>query len=293
MSAARGERILLVGADGMLGRAWERALLAEGVAHDAVSRTRSGRNHLDVLDEVAVERRLSLGYAWIINCTAYTAVDAAEADEEGAHRINSDAVRNLATWAERTGAATLHYSTDYVFSGKATVPYDERHPVQPVNAYGRSKARGEQQLRAHNPQHLLIRTSWVYAPWGKNFVLTMRHLLTTQPRISVVDDQRGRPTSVFTLVDTCRKLMQARVFGTFHVADAESCSWFELAVEVGRLLGSTCELVPCSTEQFPRPAPRPAFSVLDTSKVESVVGGLPTWQDRLRTSMDWPGRDHG
>lgn len=288
MSAAPGERILLVGADGMLGRAWEQILTAEGVEHDAVSRSRAGSHHLDVLDEAAVERRLRLGYAWVINCTAYTAVDAAEADEEGANRVNSDAVRNLATWAERTGAATLHYSTDYVFSGTATVPYGEEHPVQPVNAYGRSKARGEVQLRAGNPRHLLIRTSWVYAPWGKNFVLTMRQLLTTQPRISVVDDQRGRPTSVFTLVDTCRKLMQARAYGTFHVADTASCSWFEFASEVGRLLGARCELVPCSTEQFPRPAPRPAFSVLDTTKVESIVGGLPTWQHRLRTSLDWP-----
>lgn len=287
MTAATSKRILLVGADGMLGRAWERALVAEGIAHDAVSRTRAAPNQLDVLDADAVRRRLSLGYTWVINCSAYTAVDAAESDEEGANRVNSDAVRNLAIGAEVSGAVLLHYSTDYVFSGSASVPYVEAHPVHPVNAYGRSKARGEEQLRLHSSRHLLIRTSWVYAPWGKNFVLTMRGLLASQPRIAVVDDQRGRPTSVFTLIDVCRQLMRSGASGTFHVADAGACSWFELAAEVGRLLGATCEVRPCSTDQFPRPALRPAFSVLDTAKVESVVGALPTWQHSLQTSMDW------
>lgn len=280
-------RVLLIGADGMLGRAWEQFLVSRGVEHDAVARRRPAPHNLELEDPKAIDRVVQGGYRWIINCAAYTAVDAAEADELGADRINSDAVRELATSAVKHGATLVHYSTDYVFSGDAQAPYPVDHPLEPINAYGRSKARGEAFVRAASSRHLLIRTSWVYGPWGRNFVLTMRQLLLSQPRISVVDDQHGRPTSIFSLVDATWALMHHGSLGTYHVADAGECTWFEFASEIGRMLGSPCEVVPCSSDQFPRPARRPAYSVLDTSSTERSIGPLPDWREPLRATLNW------
>lgn len=287
MSVAPGsERILLVGADGMLGRAWEEFLVSRGVHCDAVSRRREAPNNVDLNDPDAIERIVKRGYRWIINCAAYTAVDAAEGDSAGAERVNAQAVRDLAINAVAHGTTLVHYSTDYVFSGRANTPYTVDHPVEPVNAYGRSKAHGEAMLREASSRHLLIRTSWVYGPWGSNFVLTMRRLLLSQPHVMVVNDQRGRPTSIFSLVAATWALMHAGALGTYHVADAGECTWFEFASEIARLIGAQCDVVPCSSEQFPRPAPRPAYSVLDTTATERIIGPLPDWRDALRKTLD-------
>lgn len=286
MRSKDAERVLLVGADGMLGRAWETFLVSRHIAHDAVGRSRAAPDALDLADPNAIELRLQRGYRWVVNCAAYTAVDAAESDEVGATRVNGEAVGDLARSAAKHGAALVHYSTDYVFNGGACTPYAVNAPIEPVNAYGRSKARGEAYVRGASTSNMVIRTSWVYAPWGKNFVLTMRRLMRSQANISVVDDQRGRPTSVFTLVDATWALMQRGAAGTYHVADAGDCTWWELAREIGRIEGAMCEVLPCTTDQFPRPAKRPAYSVLDTSPTEALIGPLPDWRHALRRVLE-------
>ncbi len=283
------DRVLLLGADGMLGRAWERFLVERGIPHDAMARGRPAPLSLDLTDAVSVDRTVARGYRWVVNCVAYTAVDAAESDEVNARRVNADAVGELAKSTANHGAGLIHYSTDYVFDGTSRTPYQVSHPIAPVNAYGRTKAAGEACVRDATSRHLLIRTSWVYGPWGKNFVLTMRRLLDSQSRVSVVDDQRGRPTSVFTLVDATWALMQLGAFGTFHVTDAGECTWFELASEIARVIGSSCEVVPCSTDQFPRPAQRPAYSVLDIEDTQARIGPLRDWRSALRDTLAWPG----
>lgn len=291
------QRVLLLGADGMLGRAWEQFLVARGIEHDAVARGRAQPYRLDVTDRAEVERRIARGYGWVINCSAYTAVDAAQVAGDDAYRVNGEAVGFVAESAARHNCRVVHYSTDYVFSGRATTPYRVDEPIEPINVYGRSKADGEGRLRANLPHHVLVRTSWVYAPWGKNFVLTMSKLMRSQPRLSVVDDQRGRPTSVFTLVDATWALIQriqeqpapplpGPSFGTYHVTDSGDCTWFEFATAIRDAIGARCEVVPCSTEQFPRPAPRPGYSVLDLSQTEAAIGELPHWRNALRVVLD-------
>lgn len=285
--------VLLLGADGMLGKAWEEFLVSSRVHHDAVGRRREGANALDVTDADAVERVVARGYEWVINCTAYTAVDAAETAESDARRVNGDAVGYVAHSAARHGAKVVHYSTDYVFSGRAHAPYEVDAPIAPINAYGRSKALGEALLLASGVPHLLIRTSWVYAPWGKNFFLTMRHVMAKQPRVSVVDDQHGRPTSVFSLVDATWRLMQrsqqqpqpgTTTFGTYHVADSGDCTWFGFAEAIRDIVGAECEVLPCSTQEFPRPAPRPEYSVLSLDKTVAAIGALPHWKEALTST---------
>lgn len=275
------KQVLLLGADGMLGRAWEEFLLKQNIQHDAVSRHRSDGHRLDISDTQAVRDWLAKGYRWVVNCAAYTAVDAAEQDEATATAINAHAVQAIALAAKEYGARLVHYSTDYVFSGEATEPYPVDAPIAPQNAYGRSKAAGEAAVFNHADRPLVIRTSWVYGPWGNNFVLTMSRLLREKPQLRVVHDQRGRPTSILALVRNTWSLMNANVEGAYHVCDGGECTWFELTCELKKRLAAPAEVLPCTTDEFPRPARRPAYSVLDLSRTEAVIGPIDSWQVNL------------
>jgi dTDP-4-dehydrorhamnose reductase len=169
-----------------------------------------------------------------------------------------------------------------VFRGTATEPYSVEEPLAPLNAYGRSKAVGEEELsREHMTRWLHVRTSWLYAPWGKNFVRTMRQLLFTKPSIKVVNDQRGRPTSAEHLARTTLKLLELNASGIHHVTDGGECTWCEFAGEIGRLTGAPGKVEPCTSAEFPRPAKRPAYSVLDLSKTEALLGPMPHWKANL------------
>ena len=181
--------LVLIGARGMLGRCWVELARARGIRHVATT-----SDELDITDSDAVARIVKPGTEWVVNCAAYTAVDDAEEHEARAREVNGYAVGSLARRCAEVGATLLHYSTDYVFDGTATSPYPTDHPRNPVNAYGRSKALGEEQLEASGAAHLLVRSSWLYAPWAKNFVLTIRELARRRQTLRVVDDQRGRPT---------------------------------------------------------------------------------------------------
>jgi dTDP-4-dehydrorhamnose reductase len=189
-----------------------------------------------------------------------------------------------ATWLKgpAVGAVMVHFSTDYVFDGKASTPYAVDHPLCPVNAYGRSKAAGELALRASGAEHLIVRTSWLYAPWGENFVRTILRLCEQRDEIAVVGDQRGRPTSATYLARRSLESLHAGARGTYHVTDGGECTWYELACAIRELSGATCHVRPCTSNEFPRPAPRPKFSVLDLGSTEALLGPSRCFRDNLR-----------
>jgi len=272
--------LVIIGADGMLGRCWTELLSARGIDHIGTTLA-----DLDITDPSAVERFVTPGTQWVVNCAAYTLVDAAEEHEDLANEINGRAVGRIADHCKAVGAKLLHYSTDYVFDGAASQPYSVDHPRSPVNAYGRSKALGEELIQRSGVEHLLVRSSWLYAPWGQNFVLTIRQLAKTRQSLRVVDDQRGRPTDSRRLAEVSLAIANRGCRGVFHVTDGGDCTWFELAALVAELVNSNCRVEPCTSEEFPRPAPRPAYSVLDISGTESVVGPLVPWEDRVRETV--------
>jgi dTDP-4-dehydrorhamnose reductase len=268
--------ILIVGDRGMLGRAF-RELLTR------LARTYHGVDlpEVDAAEPSQVADLLRKPWRAVINCAAFTNVDAAETNEAAAFRGNATAPKLLAEACARAEIPFLHFSTDYVFSGQATAPYRVDAPMQPLGAYGRTKAAGEDAIRAAGGRHLIARTSWLYAPWANNFVRTMAKLTRDKPSLKVVSDQRGRPTSAEHLAKTALELLDRNASGTFHVTDGGECSWYDFTVSIARELGRTCEIQPCTTAEFPRPAPRPAYSVLDLSKTESLLGPMPDWKANL------------
>ncbi|MFG0244503.1 MAG: dTDP-4-dehydrorhamnose reductase [Phycisphaerales bacterium JB052] len=271
------ERVLVLGSTGMLGRSWVRLLEREGLEHTALSRP-----EFDLSDRQSIERALDRPYGLVVNAAAWTDVDGAESNEAGAAQANAHAVEQVATRCRELGATLITYSTDYVFDGQATQPYPIDAPIHPVNAYGRSKAMGEALLRQATPDHLLIRTSWVYAPWGKNFVLTMMKLMGDRDQLSVVDDQRGRPTSATHLAAGSLAMYLAGATGNWHLTDSGECTWFEFAQEIKAVIGARCTIEPCSSDAFPRPAKRPSYSTLDLEPTRQLLGEIGEWQNRLR-----------
>ena len=266
----------------MLGRCWAELLAARGIDHETTT-----LGELDITDPSAVDRFVTPGTQWVVNCAAYTLVDAAEEHEGLANEVNGHAVGRMAGRCKAVGAKLLHYSTDYVFDGEATEPYATDHPRSPVNAYGRSKALGEELIERSGVEHLLVRSSWLYAPWGKNFVLTIRELSKARQSLRIVDDQRGRPTDSRQLAEVSLALANQGSRGIFHVTDGGECTWFDLAWLIGEVVNPNCQVEPCTSAEFPRPAPRPAYSVLDISATENVVGPLIPWEERVRESLRW------
>lgn len=269
--------LLVIGADGMLGRCWTELLTARGVDHRSTT-----LDELDITDASALGEFVTQGTQWVINCAAYTLVDAAEEHEELASEVNGHAVGRMAERCKSVGAKLLHYSTDYVFDGTAATPYSTDHPISPVNAYGRSKALGESLIERSGVEHLLVRSSWLYAPWANNFVRTIGDLARSRDSLRVVDDQRGRPTDSRKLAEMSLAVAERGGRGVFHVTDAGDCSWFEFATLIAEVVNPSCRVEPCTSEEFPRPAPRPTYSVLDISKTEELVGPLVSWEDRVR-----------
>lgn len=266
----------IVSPDGMLGRALQALLDARGIEYRGGSFP-----DLDVSDPKSVERWIEPRFRTVINCAAFTDVDGAETREADADAVNATGVANLAARCRAVSATLVHYSTDYVFNGQAQQPYTVNERRQPQNAYGRSKARGEELLERSGCEHLLIRTSWLYAPWGKNFVDTIARLATQQPSLRVVNDQRGRPTSAEYLAERTVGLLEHGARGAFHVTDGGECTWFEFAQAIVRGTGATAQLEPCTSAEYVRPAVRPAYSVLDLSATEALIGPSRSWHDNL------------
>ncbi|MFG0275635.1 MAG: dTDP-4-dehydrorhamnose reductase [Phycisphaerales bacterium] len=269
---------ILLGSAGMLGADWARTLAPDLDAGRAVA---LDLPDIDITSDASMRSGIPESAELVINCAAYTDVDGAEANEELATAINGHAVGRLAARCRDVGATLVHYSTDYVFNGRATAPYPVDAPRDPLGAYGRSKAVGEELLEAGGAEFLLLRTAWLYAAHGKNFVRTIARLAQERDSLRVVDDQRGRPTSTLTLISITRRLLDAGARGTFHACDGGECTWFGLAGEIARAVNPACTVAPCTTAEFPRPAPRPAYSVLDLAPTEALIGPIPHWREAL------------
>lgn len=273
MSELAGKSVLVLGGTGMLGR----ALMAELGARK-IQFTTLSRDDVDLAKPDTIEKMQPCDV--LFNCAAWTDVDGAEAHEEEATQANGHAIEQILAAGKVELLVT--FGTDYVFDGAGVEPYAVDHTRSPINAYGRSKAIGEKAMEAVDDSRWLhLRTSWLYAPWGQNFVLTMKKLLADKPSLSIVDDQRGRPTSAEHLARCTIDLVLNDHRGHWHATDGGECTWFEFAREIKRLTGAPATIEPCTSDQFPRPAKRPAYSVLDISKTEAELGPMPHWKDNL------------
>ena len=298
-------KLLLLGANGQVGHELRRSLAPLG---EVVAATRNGNlsdgGSCEVadFDHVAslaalVER---IAPDVVVNAVAWTAVDLAETEREAAFRANAEAPRALAVACARRGARLLHYSTDYVFDGHGTRPWREDDPTAPTSVYGASKLAGEDAIRASGAAHVILRTAWVYAPRGKNFLRTMLRLGAERDRLRVVADQVGTPTGAALIADATTQVLAhpSRASGTWHLTAGGQTSWhgfaeaiFAGAVERG-LLPRAPEVEAIATADYPTPAARPAYSVLDTTKVRRDFGiELPGWREGLGHVLDALERD--
>lgn len=288
-------RILVCGAAGQVGR--ELLGRAEAYGLEALGLPRSRLDITDAGQVLDVVRQLKP--ALIINAAAYTHVDNAETQHEQAYSVNREGAANLAGAARDSSIPLLHISTDYVFSGDAEKPYREDDQVAPTGVYGQSKLAGEAAIQSVLDRHLILRTSWVYGVYGHNFVKTMLRLGSQRDALSVVADQFGCPTQAGSIADTLLQLARrfadqgTLAWGLYHYSGRSPCSWFDFAVEIFRqahlagMLGKRPEVSPISTAQYPTPARRPAWSVLDCSKFESTFGlATRDWHDDLAVVLE-------
>jgi len=226
--------------------------------------------------------------AVLINCAAYTAVDKAEQEPALANQINAEAVGVLAAVCAMNKCRFIHISTDYVFDGTATKAYTEDEPTAPQSVYGQSKLDGEKQAFRANPDAIIIRTSWVYSSYGKNFVKTIIRLLGERPQVNVVEDQFGSPTYAADLANAILQIASSNnwISGLYNYSNHGVISWFQFACEIGKLAGSSTPIKGISTAEFPTPAKRPAWSVLNTSKIVSTYGvTIRDWRESLSQCM--------
>ncbi|MBR5835971.1 MAG: dTDP-4-dehydrorhamnose reductase [Bacteroidales bacterium] len=242
---------------------------------------------LDITDRAAVEKVVKdHSIDVIVNCAGYTDVERAESEEDKAFKINAEAVAVLAEAAKSADAVLIHISTDYVFDGNRSEPYDEDVAPAPLSAYGRSKFAGELAVLASGVRYFIIRTSWLYSSYGRNFVKTILTKSALLPLLKVVSDQVGTPTYAGDLAEFILTLLEPGNLsktGIYNYTNEGVCSWYDLACEVCELSGNLCEVTPCKTEEFPVKAARPHYSVLDKSKVKVTFGiGVPYWKDSLR-----------
>lgn len=297
-------KFLVLGASGQVGFELMRALVPLG---EVVAATRDGANHTvdaDLARADSLARALdAIAPDIVVNAAAYTAVDRAEDEPELADRINHRAVAEIGAWAARRGAGVVHYSTDYVFDGTATHPYRETDPTAPIGVYGRTKRDGETALLASGARHLILRTAWVYAARGKNFLLTMLRLARERDELRVVDDQLGAPTPARLIADATAEALASwhvsletrdtRFDGVHHLVSAGQCSWHEFATAIvdraaaRGLIERAPRVVAIKTSDYPTRARRPAYSVLDTERFAGAFGlQLPDWGMGLESTLD-------
>ncbi len=230
---------------------------------------------------------------YLINCAAYTAVDRAESEKELAFQVNAEAAGVLAAICIENNCRFIHVSTDYVFDGTATTPYKEDSPTNPQGIYGASKLEGEKQAFQLNPDSIIIRTSWVYSEFGKNFVKTMLKLMTERDELNVVNDQFGSPTyaadlakAILSIIANCQIATANWVPGIYHYSNDGSINWYDFALAIKEISGSNCKVNPIPTSQYPTPAKRPAYSVLDKTKIQQTFGmELKDWKESLKVCL--------
>ena len=274
--------ILITGANGQLGREM-RQVLENDIFVNAIY---TDIEELNITDAEAIEECVaSNNVDYIVNCAAYTAVDAAESNVELCTRLNVEAPTLLAQAAHKHGAKLIHISTDYVFDGTNCRPYREDDPMCPKSVYGSTKADGERHILDIAPESIIIRTAWLYSPHGKNFVKTMIALGKSKEELRVVCDQVGTPTCALDLASVVKTFIDCDEWypGVYHFSNEGAISWYDFTIAIHRIAGiTTCHVLPCLTKDYPTPASRPHYSVLDKSKIKSTLGiEIPYWEDSL------------
>ena len=271
--------ILVVGGRGMLGTDLVSLLRSDA----AVNAASADIGEIDITDAGSIGRCLdSVRPDAIMNCAAFTNVDACETQEQAAHAVNALGPELLAKACAFRGVRLLHVSTDYVFDGTKAEPYLPDDPPNPSSAYGRTKLAGEQAVAANCPDHLIVRTAWLYGTHGKNFVHTMLRLAKEKPELRVVSDQVGSPTFTRDLAGLLARLAHCNATGITHATNSGRCSWFEFACEIVKLAGLSTPVRPIPSSEYPTSTRRPAFSVLDCSRTERLAGvRIRHWRDAL------------
>lgn len=294
--------ILVTGANGQLGK--EMQVIA--TTYPVYNFLFVTREELPIDDIAAVQTYFANHSIDVcVNCAAYTAVDKAETEIEKANAINGSAVGNLAALCKQYNALFIHISTDYVFDGKAASPYQTNHKVSPVNAYGASKLLGEEVALENNLATIIIRTSWVYSSFGNNFVKTMMRLMKDRDSMNVVADQEGCPTYAADLASAIMQIVEQpstilnhfqqhsttltntqSSYNIFHYSNKGAINWYQFAVAIKEISGSNCAVNPIPSSQYPTPAKRPGYSVMDTSKIEETFNiVIPAWKLSLQKCM--------
>ncbi len=278
--------ILVTGANGQLGN--EMQLVSKGSEHRFIftdvadGYIKLDITSLDAIREMVRQEKIDV----IVNCAAYTNVDKAETDFAMADLLNNTAAENLAVAAKEAGATLIHISTDYVFQGDRNVPCQEDWATNPLGVYGRTKLAGEQSVQKSGCSYIIIRTAWLYSPFGKNFVKTMRTLTATKDTLKVVFDQVGTPTYAADLAAVIYHIIETNQLdkqGIYHFSNEGVCSWYDFAKVICTLSGNTCDIHPCYSSEFPSPVERPHFSVLDKRKIKTTFGiEVPYWIDSLK-----------
>jgi len=284
-----GERIAILGASGMLGSSLVELCESSKVAHIRGAYSNSDSRSFAIVDIQNPESLTFFLNSWepsiVINCAAYTNVDKAEEDYESAFSINASGVKNLALACKERGIYLIHVSTDYVFGGKnhtqrVNIPFSENEECSPVGMYGLSKYLGEEFIRACYPENsLIVRTSWLHGRGGKNFVDTIATLVKERSELKVVNDQRGCLTWTPWLSTVLLGLADKKLCGFIHASGSDECTWFDVAEYIANRIKPSCTILPQSTADSGRPAPRPAYSKLNISALSAILGAPPAWKD--------------
>lgn len=284
--------ILVTGAGGQLGN--EMQLVAKESKDSFIfTDVCEGYTHLDITSLEDIRKMVKENdIRCIINCAAWTNVDAAETAGDIVETLNATAPENLAKAMKEVGGLLVHVSTDYVFGGDPyNTPCKENQKGTPTGVYGLTKLHGEEKIIATGVNHIILRTAWLYSEFGKNFVKTMLNLTATKPQLKVVFDQCGTPTYALDLAKTINHIVENRLFegnsGIYHFSNEGVCSWYDFTIKIARLAGNTeCNIQPCHSNEFPSPVTRPAYSVLDKTKIKETFGiNIPYWVDSLETCM--------
>ena len=281
--------ILVTGANGQLGNEIQK-VSKHSQDHYIFTDVCDGYEKLDITNLDAIRQMVAqLDVKCIINCAAWTNVDAAETAGDIVEQLNAKAPENLAMAMKEVGGLLVHISTDYVFGGDPyNTPCREDQKGSPTGVYGLTKLHGEQRILATGVKHIIIRTAWLYSEFGKNFVKTMLSLTATKPQLKVVFDQCGTPTYAGDLADVIYDIIENRKFdnneGIYHFSNEGVCSWYDFTKVIAQMAGhTTCDIQPCHSDEFPSPVKRPAYSVLDKSKIKDTFGiTIPYWTDSLK-----------
>lgn len=276
--------ILVTGANGQLGL--QLKLIIQG--NKGYNFYFTDLPELDIASEHGLEKTLTeFNPQWVVNCAAYTAVDKAETETDLANKINAEAPALLAKLTDRFHSRLIHISTDYVFDGTSSRPYREEDEKNPIGIYAQTKATGEDLVLANNPRSVVIRTSWLYSAFGNNFMKTIIKLAREKGHVKVVSDQVGTPTWAGDLASVILQVIEKDCPpGLYHYSNEGVCSWFDFAKAIIELQEINASIEPITTKEFPTPAPRPHYSVLDKSLIKSTLGiKIPYWRDSLKESL--------